>query len=149
MLDALDDLKRNEIYVSTGSSPRNAMWGEMMTIRARVLGARGAIVNGYFRDSRAILQLGFPIFGFGPYGQDSAPRYKVYDFRVSIEIGNVRIRPGDILFGDIDGVLVIPREVETEVFTLALEKARGEKTVKKELESGTSAVDAFSKHGIM
>jgi regulator of RNase E activity RraA len=149
MLDALDDLKRNEIYVNTGSSPRNAMWGEMMSIRARVLGARGAIVNGYFRDSRAILQFGFPMFGFGPYGQDSAPRCKVYDFRVSIEIGNVRIGPGDIVFGDIDGVLVIPREVETEVFTLALEKARGEKTVKKELESGTSAVDAFSKHGIM
>jgi regulator of RNase E activity RraA len=149
MLEALDDLKRNEIYVNTGSSPRNAMWGELMSTRARILGARGAIVNGYVRDTRAILQLNFPTFGFGSYGQDSAPRYKVYDFRVPIEIGNVRIRPGDILFGDMDGVLVVPREVEAEVFIRALEKARGEKTVRKDLEAGSSAVDAFTRHGIM
>jgi regulator of RNase E activity RraA len=149
MLEALDDLKRNEIYVNTGSSPRNAMWGELMSTRARILGARGAIVNGYVRDTRTILQLNFPTFGFGSYGQDSAPRYKVYDFRVPIEIGNVRIRPGDILFGDMDGVLVVPREVEAEVFIRALEKARGEKTVRKDLEAGSSAVDAFTRHGIM
>jgi regulator of RNase E activity RraA len=149
MLEALDDLKRNEVYVNTGSSPRNALWGELMSTCARMLGARGAIVNGYVRDTRAILHLNFPTFGFGSYGQDAAPRYKVYDFRVSIEIGNVRIRPGDILFGDIDGVLVVPKEVETEVFMRALEKARGEKTVKKDLEAGSSAVDAFTRHGIM
>lgn len=149
MLEALDDLKRNEIYVNTGSSPRNALWGELMSTRARMLGARGAIVNGYVRDTRAILRLNFPTFGFGSYGQDAAPRYKVYDFRVPIEIGNVRIRPGDILFGDIDGVLAVPKEVETEIFMRALEKARGEKTVKKDLEAGSSAVDAFTRHGIM
>ena len=149
MLEALDDLKRNEVYVNTGSSPRNALWGELMSTRARMLGARGAIVNGYVRDTRAILHLNFPTFGFGSYGQDAAPRYKVYDFRVPIEIGNVRIRPGDILFGDIDGVLVVPKEVETEIFMRALEKARGEKTVKKDLEAGSSAVDAFTRHGIM
>jgi regulator of RNase E activity RraA len=149
MLEALDDLKRNEIYVNTGSSPRNALWGELLSIRARMLGARGAVVNGYVRDTRAILNLNFPTFSFGSYGQDSGPRYKVYDFRVPIEIGNVRIRPGDILFGDIDGVLVVPREAEVEVFTRALEKARGEKTVKKDLEAGSTAVDAFTKHGIM
>src|ERR1700733_1363031 len=62
MLEALDDLKRNEIYVNTGSSPRNAMWGELMSTRARILGARGAVVNGYVRDTRAILQLNFPTF---------------------------------------------------------------------------------------
>src|ERR1700734_1523026 len=149
MLEALDDLRRNEVYVNTGSSPRNAMWGELMSTRARILGARGAVVNGYVRDTRAILQLNFPTFGFGSYGQDSAPRYKVYDFRVPIEIGNVRIRPGDILFGDMDGVLVVPREVEAEVFMRALEKARGETTVRKDLEAGSSAVDAFTRHGIM
>ena len=149
MLEALDDLKRNEIYVNTGSSPRNALWGEMMSTRARVLGARGAVLDGYVRDSRAILNLNFPTFAFGSYGQDAAPRYKVYDFRIPIEINQVRIRPGDILFGDIDGVVVVPREAETEVFTRALEKARAEKTVKKELEAGSTAVAAFAKHGIM
>ncbi len=149
MLEALDDLRPNEIYVNTGSSPRNALWGEMMSTRARKLGARGAVVNGYVRDTRAILALNFPTFAFGSYGQDSAPRYKVHDFRVPIEIGGVRVRPGDILFGDIDGVLVVPAEAEMEVFSKALEKARGEKTVKKELEAGSTAVAAFARYGIM
>jgi 4-hydroxy-4-methyl-2-oxoglutarate aldolase len=116
-------LKRNEIYVNTGSSPRNAMWGEMMCARVVKLGARGALTDGYVRDTRAILAMNFSAFCFGSYVQDSAPRYKVYDYRVPIEIGKVRIRRGDILFGDIDGVLVAPREAETEVFVKALEKS--------------------------
>jgi regulator of RNase E activity RraA len=149
MLEALDDLRPNEIYINTGSSPRNAMWGEMMSTRAIKLGARGAVLNGYVRDTRAILALNYPTFSFGSYGQDSAPRYKVYDFRVPIEIGSVSIRPGDILFGDIDGVLVVPSDAETEVFSNALEKARSEKTVKRDLENGLSAVEAFARHGIM
>ena len=149
MLEALDDLGPNEIYVTTGSSPRNALWGELMSVRALKCGARGAVLNGYVRDTRKILSLGYPTFCFGSYGQDSAPRYKVHDFRIPIEIGGVSVRPGDILFGDIDGVVVIPAEVETETFTLALEKVRGERTVRKALEDGMSAVEAFRKHGIM
>jgi len=149
MLEALDDLRSNEIYVATGSSPRNATWGEMMATRATLKGCRGAILNGYYRDTKALLRMNFPTFGFGSYGQDSAPRYKVYDFRVPIEIGGVRIRTGDIMFGDIDGVCVIPREVEDEVFSLAFEKARKEKIVKQDLEAGASAVSTFAKHGIM
>lgn len=149
MLEALDDLKKNEVYLNTGSSPRNALWGELMSTRANKLGARGAVLNGYVRDTKAILKLNFPTFAFGSYGQDSAPRYKVVDFRIPLEIGQVRIRPGDILFGDIDGVLAVPAEAEDEVFTLALEKARGEKLVKQAIEAGSSAVEAFGKFGIM
>jgi regulator of RNase E activity RraA len=149
MLEALDDLRPNEIYLNTGSSPRNALWGELLSTRALKLGARGAVLNGYVRDTRAILTMNFPVFSFGSYGQDAGPRYKVYDFRIPVEIGGVRVSPGDILFGDIDGVLVVPAGAETEVFTKALEKARGEKVVRRELESGSSAVAAFKKHGIM
>jgi regulator of RNase E activity RraA len=149
MLEALDDLRRNEVYVNTGSSPRNALWGELMSTRARKLGSRGAVLNGYVRDTKTILEMGFPTFGFGSYGQDSAPRYKVVDFRVPVEIGSVRVRPGDILFGDSDGVLVVPADTEAEVFTRALEKARGEKLVRKAIEEGSSAVEAFAKYGIM
>lgn len=149
MLEALDDLKPNEVYVNTGSTPRNAMWGELMATRAKRLGARGAVVNGYARDTKALLRMEFPTFGFGSYGQDSAPRYKVYDFRVPIEIGGVRIRCGDILFGDVDGVCVVPTEAEEEVFCRAFEKVRGEKRVKQELEAGVAAVASFGRHGIM
>ena len=149
MLEALDDLAPGEIYVNTGSSPRNALWGELMSTRALKLGAAGAIVNGYSRDTNGIFKLNFPTFSLGRYAQDSAPRYKVVDFRIPIEIGGVRINPGDLLYGDIDGVCVIPRAVETEVFTKALEKARGEKRVRKAIEGGMSAVQAFKKFGIM
>jgi regulator of RNase E activity RraA len=149
MLEALDDLKSSEVYVNTGSSPRNALWGELMSIRARKLGAAGAVLNGYLRDTKAVLNLNFPAFAWGSYAQDSAPRYKVVDFRIAIEIGAVRIRPGDFLFGDIDGVCVIPVEAANDVFAKALEKARGEQVVRKALEEGSSAVAAFEKHGIM
>ena len=130
MLEALDDLHPNEVYVNTGSSPRNALWGELMSIRARSLGASGAVLNGYTRDTKAILDLNFPTFSWGPYNQDSSPRYKVVDFRVLLEIGAVRLRPGEILFGDIDGVCVIPADAAAEVFAKALEKVRGEKLVR-------------------
>jgi regulator of RNase E activity RraA len=149
MLEALDDLKTNEIYVNTGASPRNALWGELMSIRARKLGAAGAVLNGYLRDTKAVLNLNFPSFCWGSYAQDSAPRYKVVDFRIAVEIGAVRVRAGDIIFGDIDGVCVVPHEASREAFTKALEKARGEKLVRKALEEGSSAVAAFEKHGIM
>jgi regulator of RNase E activity RraA len=149
MLEALDDLKRNEVYVNTGSSPRNALWGELMSVRALKLGAVGAVLNGYLRDTRAVLKMNFPAFCWGSYGQDSAPRYKVMDFRIAIEIGAVRVRPGDILFGDIDGVCVVPQEAAEEVFVQSLEKARGEKVVRKALEEGSSVVSVFEKLGIM
>lgn len=149
MLEALDDLKPNEIYICTGGSPRYALWGELMSTRATKLGAAGAVVDGYSRDTPGILQLGFPTFSSGRYAQDQGPRGKVLDFRLPIEIEGVRIRPGDIVFGDLDGVLVVPREAEAEAFSKAIEKARGEQLVRKAIEDGMSACEAFATFGIM
>jgi regulator of RNase E activity RraA len=149
MLEALDDLKRNEVYICTGASPTYALWGELMSTRAMKLGAVGAVVDGYSRDTAGILQMNFPTFSHGRYAQDQAPRGKVIDFRVPLEIGGVRVNSGDIVFGDIDGVCIVPREAETEVVTKALEKARGEKLVRKAIEEGMSACEAFDKFGIM
>ena len=149
MLEALDDLKKNEVYICTGSSPRYALWGELMSTRAMKLGAAGTVVDGYSRDTRGILELGFPTFSYGRYAQDQAPRGKVIDFRVPLEIKGVRVNPGDIVLGDIDGVCIVPKEAEKEVFRLAIEKARGEKMVQKKIEEGMSAKEAFEKYGIM
>lgn len=149
MLEALDDLKKNEVYVCTGSSPSYALWGELMATRAQILGAAGAVVDGYSRDTKGILELDFPSFSYGRYAQDQAPRGKVIDFRVPIEMKGVRINPGDIILGDIDGVCVVPKEAEEEVFSFAIEKSRGEKMVQKKIQEGMSTVEAFAKFGIM
>ena len=149
MLEALDDLKPGEVYICTGSSPTYALWGELMSTRAKILGAAGAVVDGYSRDTLGILALDFPTFSYGRYAQDQGPRGKVIDFRVPIEMNSVRIHPGDIVYGDLDGVLVVPRAAEEEVFCLALEKARGEKRVAQAIRQGMSTVEAFAKFGIM
>lgn len=149
MLEALDTIKSGEIYICSGSSPRYALVGELMMTRVKMCGGAGAVVNGYSRDTRGLYELDFPIFSYGPYSQDQAPRGKVIDFRVPIEVDGVRIMPGDMIVGDIDGVCVVPRNVEKEVFERALEKARGERTVLKKIQEGMSAVEAWNKYEIM
>ncbi|MGN7882830.1 RraA family protein [Ensifer sp. 22460] len=149
MFHALDSLKPKEIYVCSGSSPRYAVWGELMSTRAMKLKAAGAICDGYCRDSAGILALDFPTFCYGSYAQDQGPRGKVVDYGIPIEIGGIRIRPGDILFGDRDGVLVIPREAEREAIALALEKAETESKVRLAIEGGMSTVEAFERFGVM
>jgi 4-hydroxy-4-methyl-2-oxoglutarate aldolase len=149
MFHALDDLKPNEVYICSGSSYNYALWGGLMSTRAIKLKAAGAVVNGYSRDTNEIIKLNFPTFSAGIYAQDQGPRGKVIDYRLPIEFGGIRINPGDIVFGDRDGVIVVPKNVEEEAFTKAIEKARGEKSVKKALEEGMSTVDAFKKFGIM
>ncbi|MEO6300317.1 MAG: RraA family protein [Paracoccaceae bacterium] len=149
MFAALDSLKPHEIYVASGSSPRYALWGELMSTRALHLKAAGAVLDGYVRDTSGILALNFPTFGYGSYAQDQGPRGKVVDYGVPIEIGSTRIRPGDIIFGDRDGVLVIPREAEDQVIRLAFEKAATESKVRLAIEAGMSTVEAFERFGVM
>lgn len=149
MLEALDDLKEDEVYICTGSSPSYALVGELMCTRMQILKAAGAVVNGFHRDTKGILDLNFPCFSYGRYAQDQGPRGKVIDFRVPIEIEGVHINPGDIIFGDMDGVLVIPKEVETEVIQKAYEKATGEKMVAEAIRGGMAAKESFDRHGIM
>lgn len=149
MFEALDSLKPNEIYVATGSSPRYALWGELMSTRAIHLKAAGAVVDGFCRDSAGILALNFPCFSHGTYAQDQGPRGKVVDYGVPVEIGGVRIRPGDILFGDRDGVLVIPMEAEEEAIAKAFEKVATENKVRIAIQNGMSTVEAFETFGVM
>ena len=149
MMDALDDLKTDEVYICTGASPTYALWGELMSVRAIKCGAAGAVVDGYSRDTRGVLALGFSLFSRGSYAQEQGPRGKVIDFRVPIQIGQARVAPGDVIFGDLDGVCVVPSLAEQEVFRLALEKARKEKTVRKALEEGMPSKTAFEKYGIL
>ena len=149
LFQALDDLQRHEVYVATGCAPQFALWGGLMTTRAMHLKAAGAVLDGYSRDTPEVLQMGLPVFSYGGYAQDQGPRGKVVDWRVPVEINGVRVKPGDIVFGDLDGVLVIPREAEEEAIRRALEKASTENQVRAAIERGMSTVEAFRTFGVM
>jgi regulator of RNase E activity RraA len=149
MLEALDDLKAGEIYIATGASLRYALWGGLMSTRARHLKAAGAILDGYVRDAGEIERLGFDVFCRGTYAQDQGVRGQVIDYRCTIEIDGVRIAPGDLLFGDREGVLVIPRAVEAEAVAKALDKVRTENKVADAIRGGMSACEALATFGVM
>ncbi len=149
LTEALDQLEPGEVYVATGGDMRCAYWGEILTATAKKRGALGAVINGFHRDTPRVLEQNWPVFSRGRFAQDSAVRTQVVDFRVPIEVGQVRVEPGDLVFGDLDGVVIVPRKVEAEVVERALGKARGEKLVRKAIEAGMSSTEAFRKHGIL
>lgn len=148
MIEALDQLRPGEVYLAS-QTPRCASWGEIMTAAARARGARGAVINGFHRDTPKVLEQDWPVFSRGAWAQDAAARAAVVDFRCPIEIEGVTIESGDLVFGDIDGVVVVPRDLEREVIAQALEKARAEKTVRLEIERGASVRSVFEKHGVL
>ena len=149
LTQALDQLEAGEIYLASGGDMRCAYWGELLTATARTRGAVGAVVNGYHRDTPQVLEQNWPVFSRGRFAQDSSVRTKVIDYRCPIEIGGVWIEPGDIVFGDLDGVVIVPHKVADEVLEKSLEKARTEKVVRKAVEAGMSSTDAFRKFGVL
>jgi regulator of RNase E activity RraA len=149
LTEALDQLQPGEIYLASGGEMRCAYWGEILTATAKKRGAVGAVINGFHRDTPKVLEQNWPVFSRGRFAQDSAVRTQVIDFRCPIEVGQAAAQPGDLIFGDLDGVVAIPKKVEAEVIERALAKARGEKLVRKEIEAGMSSTAAFKKYGIL
>lgn len=149
MFDAIDDLKPGEIYLATGAQLPCAMWGELMTTLARRKGATGAVLDGYMRDTLGVLKMDFPVFSHGSYSQDQRVRGRVIDYRVTVEVGGVTVAPGDVLVGDIDGVVCIPDALLDEVIERALEKQKIEGAVRKDILDGMGAAEAFEKYGVM
>lgn len=149
LTEALDQLQEDDVYLASGGDMRCAYWGELLTATARTRKAAGAVINGFHRDTPQVLEQNWPVFSRGRFAQDSSVRTQVVDFRCNIEIGGVWIEPGDLVFGDMDGVLIIPKRYEAEVIESALTKARSEKVVRKDIENGLSATAAFAKYGIL
>ena len=149
MLEALDSLTAGEVYLTDGAGAPWALWGELMSTRAARRGAAGAVVNGFHRDTRGILALNFPTFSHGCYAQDIRGRGHVVEYRVPILIGEVSVEPGDLVFGDVDGVLAVPAGVADAVVQQALEKVRGEDQVRRAFAEGMSAVEAFARYQVM
>ncbi len=146
---ALDQLDVGEVYVARGGRLPCAAWGEILTATARSRGATGAVIDGYHRDTAKVLEQSWPVFSRGAYAQDAGIRAAVTDYRVPIEIDGVHLGPGDLLFGDRDGVVVVPAGLEDEVLEGALEKASGENLVRQAIEGGMSSTEAFRTYGIL
>lgn len=149
LTEALDQLQENEIYLAVGGTKRCAYWGELLTATARARGAVGAVIDGWHRDTPQVLEQDWPVFSMGSYAKDSSVRTQVVNFRCPIECGQVTIQDGDYLFGDMDGVLVIPKDIAEEVIQKAIKKAAEEKKVRKAIEEGMTATKAFEVFGIL
>jgi 4-hydroxy-4-methyl-2-oxoglutarate aldolase len=146
----IDDLKPGEVMVfGCGGSGRIAPWGELLTTAARARGAVGAVTDGLVRDVRGIRSVQFPVFHGGIAPLDSKGRGKVGDIDVRIECAGVRVNSGDLVFGDVDGVVVVPREVEDEVLARAFDKVSRENNTRDELLRGTKLKDVYDRYGVL
>ena len=149
-IQLIDDLRTGEVPVfACGASGRIAPWGELLSTAARARGAAGAVMDGLTRDVRAIRQMRFPVFAGGIGPLDSKGRGKVVAIDVPVEVAGARVAPGDLVFGDADGVVVVPRAVEAQVISAALAKVQGENETRDALARGEKLADVFRRHGIL
>jgi 4-hydroxy-4-methyl-2-oxoglutarate aldolase len=146
----VDSLQPDEIPVFACSNPvRVAPWGELLSTAAKVRGAAGALMDGCTRDVRAIRAMRFPVFHGGIAPLDSKGRGRIMAVDVPIECAGVKVAPGDLVVGDADGVVVIPKRIEAEVLRLAFEKVTGEKNTLRDLQRGDKLADVFARYGIL
>ena len=146
----IDSLNPGDIPVFACSNPvRIAPWGELLSTASRVRGAAGALMDGCVRDIKAIRAMGFPVFHGGIAPLDSKGRGKIMAIDVPIECGGVAVRSGDLVFGDADGVVVVPQAVENEVLRLAFEKVKGERNTLADLQRGDPLGVVFARYGVL
>ncbi|MGF9714872.1 MULTISPECIES: RraA family protein [Paenibacillus] len=149
-IQVLDAIQPGEIFVgAVNGSKRSAFFGELMSTATQVAGGRGAIIDGMVRDAKKILELGFPVFSIGFRPTDSLGRNEVIEYDVTIECGGVTVQPGDLIFGDMDGVVVIPKAIEKLVIEQALDKVSGENLVRDKIREGMKVSEVFQTYGIL
>ena len=147
----VDDLKPHDVVVLAcdGPTDRIAPWGELLSTASAARGAAGCVTDGLVRDVKQIREMRFAVFcgGIGPL--DTKGRARMVDRDVRVMCAGVAVRSGDLVFGDVDGVVVIPQEAEQEVVRLALEKISGENQSRDALRRGEKLADVFRRLGIL
>jgi 4-hydroxy-4-methyl-2-oxoglutarate aldolase len=147
---AMDEMQPGEVLVCTGTKPLiTGIFGELSASRVRKAGGRGALVNGFSRDGRKILEMQFPLFCKGMSPIDTTARARVVDYNCPVEIGGVRIEPGQLIFADYDGMVVIPREAEGEAVVRILQRVSDESVLRAELNSGVTLAEVWRKYRIL
>lgn len=149
-LEALDTIQPGDVIVfATDGDSTSGVWGELLSTAANAKGAVGAVVDGLTRDAAAICRKAFPVFAQGISLYDSYGRSEVVDYDVPIDCGGVRLNSGDIVFGDFDGIVIIPADALESVIEFAESRACREKIVDDEFRKGRKVVEVFAEHGIL
>jgi regulator of RNase E activity RraA len=149
-IDLIDSLRQGEVTVhSTDFSGQIAPWGELLSTASKMRGSSGAIVDAFTRDVKKIIQMNFPVFSRGIKPLDSKGRGVIQACDVEIKCGDITVKPYEIVFGDYDGIVVIPRDREDEIISKALDKVSGENNSRKELLNGKLLKDVYKKFGVL
>lgn len=149
-LECIDSLRPGDVLVATTHGDRSsALWGELLSTAARAHGAVGVVLDGMTRDAAKIMAMDFPVFAAGFCPLDSKGRLDGISHGQPIRLGDCVVRPGDWIFGDVDGVVVVPAELAETALTRALEKVQGENRVRAELAKGRSVREVFAEYGIL
>jgi regulator of RNase E activity RraA len=149
-LRAVDTCRPDDVLIAAaGGSLRSAVWGELLSTAARNSGCIGAIVDGAVRDTRQMEAMGFPVFARGTSPYDSKNRQRVIDLDIPVEIGNVRFSPGDLVFADRDGVVVVPAAIEKGAIRAAWHKVHAENEVRDAIRSGMKGTEAYQRYGVL
>ncbi|PYV91459.1 MAG: demethylmenaquinone methyltransferase [Acidobacteria bacterium] len=149
-IEMMDSLKPGDVVVhSTDHAGSNAPWGELMSTVAQRNGAVGCVCDSQIRDCIKIVDLGFPVYYAGIRPLDSKGRGIVAAYDVPVRCGDVLVKPGELIFADFDGIVVVPHEVEGKVLHRALEKVEKENLSHQELSKGKSLRDVYNKYGVL
>jgi regulator of RNase E activity RraA len=149
-LIAVDGCKPDDVMIAAaGGSVRSGIWGELLSTAARNSGCVGAIVHGAVRDVAKMTEMRFPIFASAVCPYDSMHRQRVVDVNVPVEIDGVSFRPGELVFADTDGVVVVPRDAERDVLRRAWQKVHDENRTRDAIRSGMKAVKAYDTYGVL
>jgi 4-hydroxy-4-methyl-2-oxoglutarate aldolase len=150
--DYIDDVPPGSIVVlDNGGRQDVTVWGDILTEIAHRRGLGGTVIDGICRDVALCIELGYPVYSRGHWMRTGKDRVQVEAVNVSVNIGEARVRPGDLLRGDADGVVVIPREHEESVLAAATEIHNAEQRIREAARAGMRLDEArtqFRYHGL-
>lgn len=149
-IEAMDSLRPGDVAVhSTDYGRTNAPWGELMSTLAKRNGAVGCVCDSQIRDCVRIIEMGFPVYYAGIRPLDSMGRARVMAYDVPVRCGDVLVNPGELVFADFDGIVVVPRHVEKDALRLTKEKAGKESQSRRDLLAGKSLREVYDKYGVL
>ena len=149
-LKAVDSCRADDVLIAAAAgSMRSGIWGELLSTAAINAGCVGAIVDGAVRDVSQMRRMPFPVFALGTCIYDSLNRQRVVEIDVNVEIDGVVFASGDLVFGDVDGSVVVPQSVERQAVQAAWDKVHAENITRDAIRAGMKATEAYRQYGVL